>query len=221
MRRSFYRPGTGSAPSSRPTAAPTAAVLAGGRAKQSGRHFEQHLEVAHQHYDRLGLGYLTRLHPPVIGPPDALRYSGPADCDYMGWLHFAPYTWAVAYDAKHTDDASFALPTHVKKAATRRGMLRQIDHLIRFATKPQTVAFYLVGDLSLGFAWFLFPDQLAHLRDGASVPLRTIHRATSTRPQRIEHHQPVVALSSIEQQARGQPLIDWRIALAAALGLAP
>lgn len=134
---------------------------AGGRlAKQRGQWFEKDIELANAEYRKLGIALVERVHPPVAGPPNAMRIVKAGPLDFMGTLAGG---LSIFFDAKTREDpASFAYDSRDQ---------HQIETLVA-AKRMGAVAFLLIADSSRDIAYVVSGDALEMLRRGERVTLR-------------------------------------------------
>lgn len=172
------------------------------RRKESGRSIESLFERTHETYRMRGDAVIVHLHPPTVGPPTALRFSGDGHIDYMGALRGGR---AITFDAKGvTGSASLTMPPvpplghkrFKQMAKDRQRFIAQASLLLSLQRAGALAAFVCV-DTKRERAWIM-SDLDRILRD-ETVPLR--HRDADL--------WPAVALSTLEEIARGAPSIDY------------
>ena len=179
-----------------------ASIRQGALAKQAGRTFEDELEATNAAYLAAGLATIARAHPPVGGPPNALFYRGKGQVDFVGSVTGASASAGlpgipVAFDAKSNSDA--ASYKHDPRD------YHELDFLLNWR-RTGGVSFLLLLDRPIGTLYLV--DDLAALRAGASIALRTHVRGRS-------HPQPLVpALHRSESErtldaALGRAIWPW------------
>lgn len=175
--------------------------------KRSGDTTEKHFARTHEMYRRHGLAIIVKLHPPVVGAPGALQFSGSGHIDYMGVLSHASGHRGrlIAFDAKGcTGDSALKVPTvlpltHKRHKASVRERKRLMDQGALLASLRDAGAFaaFLCVDRDREQCWIV--TDVARIALGESVPFRVRDRDLF----------PSVPFSTPAQLAQGAPAIDY------------
>lgn len=169
---------------------------AGRAAKQSGGEFEDELEHENGDYAAQGLAFLTRAHPPVVGPPDRLRRAGSGGVDFVGVACGLP----VMFDAKSRQNAA-------SYRQDERDM-HQLEELLA-NHRAGGLSFLLIRDPALSRVYLLTIPHIVRLHRGEPVALR---RALNAIGLSGVAHVPCVQRSPREQLvalALKRPLWGW------------
>lgn len=176
-----------------------------GLRKASGDTSEQYFKDSHEVYLRTGWAKIVKQHPPVIGPPTALRYSGGAFVDYMGAIE--PHGHLVAFDVKGCTGSVSLKPDPipkdpsnfkaVKRALKDRDRLqRQAKLLMELRVMGASVAFFCI-DLHLERLWIV--EDVERVAKLEPVPFR------SGKTNLV----PTIPFSTLLEIAQGVPPINF------------